>query len=111
MVKHTQQFFGKLPSNCLSVFGHFVKLALKDIKKLVVIMNTYREIRITIKKYCKNLVDSNKYVIDVSEGPECDLVMRLKKFDKRESLVSQQTNTCSKSTTETLGKGVKYVQS
>ena len=70
-------------------------------------MNTYREIRITIKKYCKNLVDSNKYVIDVSEGPECDLVMRL----KRESLVSQQTNTCSKSTTETLGKGVKYVQS
>ena len=28
MVKHTQQFVGKLPTNSLSVFDHFVGLAL-----------------------------------------------------------------------------------
>ena len=28
MVNHTQ-FIGNLPTNCLSVFDHFVKLALK----------------------------------------------------------------------------------
>ena len=27
-----KQFVGKLPTNCLSVFGHFVKLALKGLK-------------------------------------------------------------------------------
>ena len=26
-----KQFFGKLPTNCLSVFDHFVKLALKGL--------------------------------------------------------------------------------
>ena len=29
MAKTLKQFLGKLPSNCLSVFDHFVKLALK----------------------------------------------------------------------------------
>ena len=27
-----KQFFGKLPTNCLSVFDHFVRLALKGLK-------------------------------------------------------------------------------
>ena len=27
-----KQFVGKLPTNCLSVFDHFVKLALKELK-------------------------------------------------------------------------------
>ena len=27
-----KQFVGNLPANCLSVFGHFVKLALKGLK-------------------------------------------------------------------------------
>ena len=27
-----KQFFGNLPTNCLSVFDHFVKLALKGLK-------------------------------------------------------------------------------
>ena len=31
MVKHTQQFVGNSPTNCLSVFDHFVGLALKGI--------------------------------------------------------------------------------
>ena len=29
-----KQFVGNLPMNCLSVFRHFVKLALKGLKKL-----------------------------------------------------------------------------
>ena len=29
-----KQFFGKLPTNCLSVFDHFVGLALKGLKRL-----------------------------------------------------------------------------
>ena len=28
-----KQFVGKLPTNCLSVFDHFVKLALKGLRK------------------------------------------------------------------------------
>ena len=31
MVKHSQQFVGKLPTNCLSVFDYFVGLALKGL--------------------------------------------------------------------------------
>ena len=31
MVKHTQQFVGNLTANCLSVFDHFVGLALKGL--------------------------------------------------------------------------------
>ena len=29
-----KQFFRKLPTNCLSVFGHFVKLALKGLRRI-----------------------------------------------------------------------------
>ena len=32
MVKHTQTICRLLPTNCLSVFDHFVKLALKGLK-------------------------------------------------------------------------------
>ena len=35
MVKHTQQFVGKLPTSCLSVFDHFVELALKGLKLMM----------------------------------------------------------------------------
>ena len=31
MVKHSQQFVGKLPTNCLSVFDYFLGLALKGL--------------------------------------------------------------------------------
>ena len=31
MVKHTQTIVGKLPTNCLSIFDHFVGLALKGL--------------------------------------------------------------------------------
>ena len=30
-----KQFLGNLPTNCLSVFDHFVKLALKGLKTLI----------------------------------------------------------------------------
>ena len=33
MVKHTQTIRRKLPTNCLSVFDHFVGLALKGLRK------------------------------------------------------------------------------
>ena len=33
MVKHTQTIRRLLPANCLSVFDHFVGLALKELKK------------------------------------------------------------------------------
>ena len=32
-----KQFVGKLPTNCLSVFDHFVKLALKGLSKLITV--------------------------------------------------------------------------
>ena len=32
MLKHTQQFDGDLPTNCLSVFDHFVGLGPKGLK-------------------------------------------------------------------------------
>ena len=35
-----KQFVGKLPTNCLSVFDHFVKLALKRLKYLINIVQT-----------------------------------------------------------------------
>ena len=34
MVKHTQKIRRQKPTNCLSVFDHFVKLALKDLKQI-----------------------------------------------------------------------------
>ena len=33
MVRHTQQLVGKLPTNCLTVFSHFVRLELKGLKR------------------------------------------------------------------------------
>ena len=41
MVKHTQQFAVNLPTNCLSVFDHFVKLALKRLRYDVKHIFTY----------------------------------------------------------------------
>ena len=41
MVKHTQQFAGNLPTNCLSVFDHFVQLALKRLRYDVKHIFTY----------------------------------------------------------------------
>ena len=35
MVKHIQKFVDKLPTNCLNVFDHFVKLALKRWKRQI----------------------------------------------------------------------------
>ena len=35
MAKTLTKFVGKLPTNCLSVFDHFVKLALKGLRKLM----------------------------------------------------------------------------
>ena len=34
MVRHTQQFVGNLPTNCLNVFDHFAGLALKGLRLL-----------------------------------------------------------------------------
>ena len=36
MVKHTQTIRRLLPTNCLSVFDHFVGLALKGLKELYI---------------------------------------------------------------------------
>ena len=41
MVKHTQQFVGKLPTNCLSVFGHFVNLVLKGLSLTAFLLTRY----------------------------------------------------------------------
>ena len=32
MAKRLKQFIGKLPTNCLSVFGHFMGLMFKELK-------------------------------------------------------------------------------
>ena len=34
-----KQFIGKLPTNCLSVFDHFVKLELKGLKRTLTEVN------------------------------------------------------------------------
>ena len=39
-----KEFVGKLPANCLSVFGHFVKLALKALKELSKYQKNYLNI-------------------------------------------------------------------
>ena len=36
-----KQFVGKLPTNCLSAFGHFVGLALKGLTKIVEVFVTF----------------------------------------------------------------------
>ena len=45
MVKQLKQFVGKLPTNCLSVFDHFVGLALKGL-----IISSYKRNVKTIEK-------------------------------------------------------------
>ena len=51
MVKHLKQFVGKLPTNCLSVFEHFVELALKG---LIIMVrqrkNIYEKMHLEVKK-------------------------------------------------------------
>ena len=37
MAKHIQTIRRLLPTNCLSVFGHFVELALRNVNKMLVI--------------------------------------------------------------------------
>ena len=43
MVKHTQTIRQLLPTNCLSVFDHFVQLALKGLKYLWSFVNNMQE--------------------------------------------------------------------
>ena len=48
---HTlKQFVGKKPTNCLSVFDHFVGLALKGLKKQKLLSDTSKFIRIEFNK-------------------------------------------------------------
>ena len=55
MVKHTQKFVGKLPTNCLSVFDHFVILALKGLSvQQEFFMNQQKELFITEMNLFKN---------------------------------------------------------
>ena len=43
MVKHTQTIRRELPTNCLSVFDHFVGLALKGLNKVKIILSKIQE--------------------------------------------------------------------
>ena len=54
-----KQFVGNLPTNCLNVFDHFVKLALKELIK-VIIAET-RIIRLI--NYTEGLLDYQKMII------------------------------------------------
>ena len=65
-----KQFVGKLPTNCLSVFDHFVKLALKGLTKAICIYGGASELlsfknSIYIEKY-ETLTNrkSEKYAIN-----------------------------------------------
>ena len=51
MVKHTQKIRQLLPTNCLSVLDHFVKLALKGLSKITKALIT----QVHNKQYHKNL--------------------------------------------------------
>ena len=61
MVKHTQTIRRLLPSNCLSVFDHFVGLALKGLKTLGL-----QSIKGTVKQIEKALINDRLRVSKVS---------------------------------------------
>ena len=65
-----KQFVGNLPTNCLNVFDHFVKLALKELIK-VIIAET-RIIRLI--NYTEGLLDYQKMII----------YRRLKNYQKKD---------------------------
>ena len=64
MVKHTQTMRRQKPTNCLSVFDHFVKLALKGLQKIGDLKVKERFFRVKLMKSLKSLVTASwKYVI------------------------------------------------
>ena len=62
MVKHTQTICRKLPTNCLSVFDHFVGLALKGLKvSLIEMKGKLRPPHSVFLKYKYCLNPSDRY--------------------------------------------------
>ena len=62
MVKHTQTIYRRQPTNCLSVFDHFVELALKGLTgSLVAIL-------------------ARSSILDVLQGPEFTFTTRSTKI-------------------------------
>ena len=64
MVKYTQSIRRLLPTNCLSVFDHFVGLALKVSKAVVTQKKWYIFYKILVKKFCGKLLQSLSYIRD-----------------------------------------------
>ena len=96
MVKHTQIIRWLLPKNSLSVFDHFVGLALKELNPIKVPENI-------ISKFCL-----------------CNLLVNLRIRSLKLKMLNapiilhaifQLAITCPKLTIETLEQGLKYVQS
>ena len=54
MVKHTQTIRCKLPTNCLSVFDHFVGLALKglNVDLTLILLSNPRSIPLLCTQFC-----------------------------------------------------------
>ena len=60
MVKHTQTIRRNLPTNCLSVFDHFVKLALEVLRILLM--------RIKLYNPMENPITSEKITLTVGHA-------------------------------------------
>ena len=65
-----KQFVGKFPTNCLSVFDHFVKLALKRLKRLLFITNLFGKCLLNFSKifWCSS-GSILAFLILISYGP------------------------------------------
>ena len=58
-----KQFVGKLPTNCLSVLGHFVNLALKGLKKVLLkVLQNLQENTCAIVSFLIKLQVSEKFL-------------------------------------------------
>ena len=118
MVKHTQTIRRLMPTNCFSVFDHFVGLALKKLTStslifmeqlyLITLPKTVTQIMhiYFIKQaMCKILAHKSPYQAEIPTK-QIHAQSQLQKHWKKMKYVqnTHQTNTCSKSTIETLEK-------
>ena len=86
-----KQFVGNLPTNCLSVFDHFVKLALKRLCRLVTIIQLdFRKISLNNQKHeftkHEKQLFCDIYPWKILSKPSCYSTLKKKLFDSDNEL-------------------------
>ena len=64
-----RQFVGNLPTNCLSVFDHFVKLALKGLRKFLYPFGASKDFPMAVKTCAKRFKESQRRVWKNTPSP------------------------------------------